>query len=100
MHDLSVWAAPLLITATVAAGSPQPPSSATSYLVTSAVASAQGSVTAEELLTFAAEGGATFATLRNRAGGSTSAPVRINANGTVAAERADPAIACYNVAME
>ena len=99
MHDLIVWAAPLLVTATVAAGASQPPSSPTSYLVTSAIASAQGTVTAEELLTFAAEGGATFATVRNRAGGSTSAEVHVNANGTVAAEGADPAIACYNVAM-
>jgi len=100
MHDFSVWAAPLLVTATVAAGASQPPSGATSYLVRSAIASAQGTVAAEVLLTFAAEGGATFATLRNRAGGSTSALVHVNANGTVAAELADPAITCYNVAME
>jgi hypothetical protein len=100
MHEFSVWAAPLLVTATVAAGSPQPPPSATSYLVTSTIASAQGTVTAEELLTFVAEGGATFAMLHDRGGGSTSAAVHVNANGTVAAERADPAIACYNVAME
>lgn len=96
---MSIWAAPLLVTTTIAAAASQSLSSPASYLVTSAIASAQGTVVAEELLTFAAEGGATFATLRNRAGSSTSAQVHINANGTVAAERADPAIACYNVAM-
>ncbi len=98
MNGLYAWAAPALLAATVAAEQPALSGPAV-YLVTSTVETANGRMISEEVLSFVSQSGTTFATLRNRNGGSASAQVDVKPNGMLDIGTFDPAITCYNVAM-
>jgi hypothetical protein len=92
------WAAPALLAATVGAGGPAisaPPV----YLVTATVETADGRMVSEEFLSLAARSGTTLATLRDQAGESASVPVVVKPNGMLEVRTSNPAITCYNVAM-